>query len=238
MKHFRIAGLTVAMDTYGRTATQAAPYEVPVESEPDFTIHSHAELTHEKYPYLSLNDCEYMSTCSTFYTRLLNYQGMMLHSSCVVVDDKAYLFTATSGTGKSTHTQLWLNHFGNRAYILNDDKPALRFEDGAWYAYGTPWSGKYDISRNARVPVGGIAILERGVQNEITPADTQEAIAFILNQVLRPNSAEYRLLVLEILDCLLTQVPIWKLKCNMDPDAAIVSYRAMSGQGKENTNEA
>ncbi len=237
MKHYKIAGLTVAMDTFGRTAAQAAPYEVPVNGEPDLAIHSNPELMHEKYPYLSLDDCEYMSTCSSFYTKLLNFQGMMLHSSCVVVDDRAYLFTATSGTGKSTHTQLWLKRFGDRAYILNDDKPALRFENGAWYAYGTPWSGKYDISRNARVPVGGIAILERGDQNEIAPAETQEAISFILNQVLRPNNAGYRILVLEVLDRLLTQAPIWKLKCNMDPDAATVSYDAMSGRGKENSNE-
>lgn len=234
MKHYCIAGLRVAMDTYGRTALQATPYEVPVAGEPDLTIHSTAEQLHQYHPYLTVDDSEYISTGSSFYTQLLNFEGMMLHSSCVVVDGKAYLFTANSGTGKSTHTQLWLDCFGERAYILNDDKPALRFVDGVWYAYGTPWSGKYDINQNACVPVAGIAVLERGSVNEISRFGGIEAIQFILNQVVRPVTSQYRIRVLEILNKLMTNVPIWKLKCNMDPEAAMVSYSAMSGLNKEN----
>lgn len=234
MKHYCIAGLRVAMDTYGRTASQACPYEVPVAGEPDLTIHSTAEQLRQHHPYLTVDDSEYISTGSSFYTQLLSFEGMMLHSSCVVVDEKAYLFTANSGTGKSTHTQLWLDHFGERAYILNDDKPALRFVDGVWYAYGTPWSGKYDINKNACVPVAGIAVLERGSENEICRFGGIEAVQFILNQVVRPGAAQYRIRVLEILNKLMSNVPIWKLKCNMDPEAATVSYSAMSGLNKEN----
>ena len=141
MKHYCIAGLRVAMKTFGRTLNQAVNYEVPVSGEPDITIHTEPEAMLEKYPYLSLDSCEYMCTGSMFYSQLLRHNGIMLHSSCVVVDDGAYLFTARSGTGKSTHTNLWLEKFGDRAYILNDDKPALRLENGTWFAYGTPWSG-------------------------------------------------------------------------------------------------
>lgn len=234
MKHYKIAGLRVEMETFGRTEEQAAPYEVPVAGEPDITIHSHRDELQKEAPYLTYDDCEYISTCGNFYRQLLRFDGMMLHSSCVVVDGKAYLFTASSGTGKSTHTTLWLKHFGDRAYILNDDKPALRFEDGQWFAYGTPWSGKYDISTNARVPIAGIAVLERGENNEIVPFGGTEAISFIMNQIVRPGTAQYRIMVLENLDKLIKYVPIWKLKCNMDPEAAMVSYTAMSGQGKEN----
>ena len=75
---------------------------------------------------------------------------MLLHSSAVVVDGYAYLFSADSGTGKSTHTGLWKQHFGDRAYIINDDKPAIRKVDGEWYVFGTPWSGKTDTSVNPR----------------------------------------------------------------------------------------
>ena len=139
------------------------------------------------------------------------------------------MFTANPGTGKSTHTSLWLQKFGNRAFILNDDKPALRLEDGAWYAYGTPWSGKHDISVNARVPVAGIACLERGEINEIEPFSGRDAVLALLRQCNRPKAAEYRIKLLDLLDKLITQVPVWKLKCNMDPEAAIVSYEAMSG---------
>lgn len=233
MKHYLIAGLRVAMESFGRTVKQAAAYEVSIEGEPDIVVRSYPEQLHEKHPYLSMEDCEYLSTGSSFYTQLLNYNGMVLHSSCVVVDDRAYLFTANCGTGKSTHTKLWLKTFGDRAYILNDDKPALREIDGVWYACGTPWSGKHDISRNICVPVAGIALLERGSKNEIVPHGGLPAIQFILGQVTRPNSAAYRILVLETLDRLMQKVPVWKLKCNMEPEAALVSYGAMSGLNKE-----
>ena len=229
MNHYLIAGLRVAMDTYGRTAEQALPYQTEEAGTPDIIITAHPERLRESQPHLSLDDSEYISTGGSFYTQLLKHDGMMLHSSCVVVDGRAYLFTAHSGTGKSTHTNLWLKQFGDRAFILNDDKPALRFEDGVWYAYGTPWSGKYDINRNARVPVAGIALVTRSQTNEIEPFGGMEAIAALMEQVMRPKTGEYRALVLEIMDKLMSKVPIWKLKCNMDPEAAIVSYEAMSG---------
>ncbi len=233
MKHYLIAGLRVAMDSFGRTADQASPYEVAVTGEPDIVIRSYPEILQEKFPYLSIDDCEYMCTGSSFYTHLLLHNGIMLHSSCVVVDNRAYLFTAPSGTGKSTHTNLWLEKFGDRAYILNDDKPALRLEEGVWYAYGTPWSGKFDINRNERVPVAGIAVLNRGQENKIESYTGFRAITSILDQMLRPADEKHRIIILETLDKLLSAVPVWKLTCNMDTAAATVAYRAMSGREEE-----
>ncbi len=238
MKHYRIASLRVAMKTFGRTEEQARIYEIPVEAEPDFTISSNMEKMLTENHHLTADECEYISSGESFYTQILAHKGMMLHASCVVVDDKAYLFSAPSGTGKSTHTELWLKLFPNQAYILNDDKPALRFEDGVWYAYGTPWSGKNDINRNTRIPVAGIAFLERSKENSIEHLSGSNAITEILNQTLRPLHPFYRVCVLENLNNLISRVPIWKLKCNTDLSAAMVSYRAMAGVNKENKNEA
>ena len=232
MKHYRIAGLRVAMDSFGRTAKQAAPYEIEQIGEPDIMIHSNAAFIHEKHPNLSMDDCEYLSTGSDFYTKLLDHDGMMLHSSCVVLDDRAYLFTAPCGTGKSTHTSLWLKQFGDRAFILNDDKPALRLENGIWHAYGTPWSGKFDISVNTRVPVAGIAVLERGENNRIRRISGIQAVSGVLRQAHRPREAERREKLLAILDKLITEVPIWKLECNRELEAATVAYEAMAGKEK------
>ena len=154
----------------------------------------------------------------------------MLHSSAVVVDGRAYLFSAPSGTGKSTHTQLWLKLFGERAYILNDDKPALRLENGVWYVYGTPWSGKHDISVNTRVPLAGIAKIERGEYNEIIPWTGYEVLNTLMKQLVRPRDMEAQLKLMDILDKLISQIPMWKLRCNMGDEAAIISYEAMSKQ--------
>lgn len=160
---YSIAGLTVEMDTTGRTLRQAAPYLSEHPDGPKVELRYDPQGYIDLYPELSSENAEYIATGRSFYRRLLDHDGFMLHSSCVVMDGKAYCFTATSGTGKSTHTALWQKVFGrDRVYILNDDKPALRRMDGRWYAFGTPWSGKYDISVPKGVPLGGIALLSRG----------------------------------------------------------------------------
>lgn len=239
MRIYNIADLCVAMTCSGRTLEQAKPYlsnehneKIDICITPE-TISQAGYDPEKRWPDLSEDLRVYMGTGGYFYRKLLDYNGMMLHSSCVVVDGLAYLFSATSGTGKSTHTARYLEMFGDRAYILNDDKPAIRLVDGIWYAYGTPWSGKCDISVNTKVPVAGIAMVERGVNNEITAFEGLPAIEAVISQVNRPRPIEYRAKLLRLLDQLITQVPIWKLKCNMDPEAAIVSYEAMSGQKYE-----
>lgn len=232
---YHIAGLVTKMDCTGRTAVQAIPYRCAPTEEPDIIIPTdRIERTckawkETDFPNESDDLIEYMATGALFYLSLLEHNGLMLHSSAVVVDGKAYLFTADPGTGKSTHTALWLKQFGSRAYILNDDKPAIRLEDGKWYAYGTPWSGKDDISRNCRAELAGIAVLERASDNSISRFEGVDAIFAILAQINRTKEPEHRIKVMELMDSLITSVPIWKLKCNMEPDAAIVAYSAMSG---------
>ena len=232
-KFYKIAGLTVKMDSFGMTDKQAEPYRIETQPSADFTVSTKGLDAEKKLPDCSEDVREYLVSGVVFYKNLLNFDGLMLHASAVVVDGRAYLFTAPSGTGKSTHTELWLKQFGSRAYILNDDKPALRLEDGTWYAYGTPWSGKNDISRNERIPLAGIAALERGENNEIEPFKGKEAVIAIMRQVNRPGATDSRIKLMQITDKLITQVPIWKLRCNMDPQAAVVAYEAMSGKGTE-----
>lgn len=227
-QYYRIAGLTVAMDSFGRTIKQARPYAIYKGGEIDIIIQPERKRCRETFPNISDDLCEYLATGSSFYRQLLNFNGTMLHSSAVVVDGYAYLFSAPCGTGKSTHTQLWLKLFGKRAYILNDDKPALRCEGGIWYAYGTPWSGKHDISVNTRVPVAGIAMIERGDVNEIMRWTGADVVASIMKQVNRPPDMASRIRLLEVVDKLISQITIWKLRCNMDEEAAIIAYEAMA----------
>lgn len=226
---YRIADLTVAMDTFGRTLELAQPYVTEPVDKADIYIQSDIENVAKKNPGMGESHIEYLASGASFYQQLLHHGGMLLHSSAVVVDGKAYLFTAPRKTGKSTHVQLWLQVFGERAQILNDDKPALRMVDGIWYAYGTPWSGKAGKNTNLRVPVAGIAVVERGERNSIAPYAGAEAIRFLMEQTVRPNEPHLLMGLLQQLDSLLTQVPVWKLKCNMEPEAAVVAYEAMSG---------
>ena len=234
MEHYyKIAGLTVAMDSFGRTVAQAEPY-LCEKNKPDVVIHSDWKALQKRQPHLSDEDCEYLATGGNFYRQLLRHEGMMLHASAVVMDGKAYLFSAPCGTGKSTHTRIWQQVFGKeRAVILNDDKPALRFENGTWYAYGTPWSGKTDRNLNIRAKVAGICFLHQSAENTIAPFTGPRVIHALLEQTARPAGAEPRILLMELLDRLITQVPIWQMGCNMESAAAILSYETMSGNQKE-----
>ena len=226
---YNIAGLTVRMDSFGRTVKQAQPYLCSA-AKPDIVIHSDWKSLQKAQPHLNDEDCEYLCTGGSFYRQLLQFDGLLLHASAVVLDGKAYLFSAPCGTGKSTHTRLWLDVFGDRAFILNDDKPALRLVDGVWYAYGTPWSGKEDISANCGVPIGGICYLHQSYENEITRISGAKAVFCLLEQTARPPEPQLRSKLMDLLNQLIEKVPIWEMGCNMDKRAAIMAYSAMSGK--------
>lgn len=164
---------------------------------------------------------------------LFDYDTLLFHGSVVAVDREGYLFTAKSGTGKSTHTRLWREHFGDRAVMVNDDKPFLKLEDDRVTAYGSPWNGKHRLGCNMSVPLKAICILERGSENEITSITAKEALPMLLQQSQRPMDHRKLVKYLDMLDRLCERTAFYRLKCNMDPQAAVVAYKAMSGNKKE-----
>ena len=230
---YLIAGLRVRMDSFGRTLNQAEPYKIETAGEADIVIVSDIKWLKERQPHLSLDDCEYLCTGGSFYRQLLEYDGLMLHASAVVMDGYAYLFSAPCGTGKSTHTDMWKRAFGDAVIMLNDDKPALKKEKGRWYAYGTPWSGKTAQNENMCIPLGGVCVLTRGEQNEIEPYLGAAAIFSLLDQTVRPQAANARGRLLELLDDLISTGPIWKLRCTPTEEAALVSQAAMSKEANK-----
>lgn len=234
MSVYDIAGLRVEIkNEKGRTEKQATPYLSQNQSGENIDIvidvdEKRVLSAMEEHPELVQDDWEYMLTGSDFYTELIKYNGILLHSSCVVVDDKAYAFSADSGTGKSTHTELWLKHFGDRAYILNDDKPAIRLIDGRVYACGTPWSGKYDYSVPKNVELAGICFLERSEENWIRKADTGRAVFNIFSQTVRKLNRDKMDNLFDVLEELFAKVPLFEMGCNISDDAVVMSYNAMS----------
>lgn len=154
---------------------------------------------------------------------------LMVHGSAVAVDGVGYIFTAGCGTGKSTHTRLWRQVFGGRAVMINDDKPFISVSDNGIFVCGSPWSGKHGLDTNISVPLGGICLLERGVENRIVSLE-RERLAEMVER-LRWYMEPERIPVFDRLaQKLLDRVPLWLLQCNMDPDAARISHEAMSGR--------
>ncbi len=159
--------------------------------------------------------------------QMLDYGILLFHGSVVAVDGRAYVFTAKSGTGKSTHTRLWRTLLGSRAIMVNDDKPLLRVAEDGVTAFGTPWDGKHHLSSNIAVPVQAICILERGEQNRIWEMDARDAWPMLMQQSYRSGSPQKLAHTMNLLDQMAAKVNLYHMACNMQISAAEMSYQKM-----------
>ena len=155
------------------------------------------------------------------------YDTILFHGSVIAVDGVAYVFTAKSGTGKSTHTALWRRLFGDRAVMVNDDKPLLHIGDVVT-AYGTPYDGKHKLSNKIAVPLKAVCILERAEENSIVKITRSEAYPMLVQQAYRPADVVAMQKTLSLIDKMADTVGLFRLGCNMDPDAARVAYEGMN----------
>ena len=160
--------------------------------------------------------------------KLLERHTILLHGSTVGLDGAAYLFTAPCGTGKSTHTRLWREVFADRALMVNDDKTFLRLTDDGVLAFGSPWSGKHGLDTNVCLPLKGICFLQRGKENVIRRATSEECLPELRHQSMIPEDPQLAQTALDLIDQLAQSVPLWSLECNKEPEAAQVSWQAMS----------
>ena len=161
-----------------------------------------------------------------FAEHLLTRRIFPVHGSTVAVDGRGYLFTAPSGTGKSTHTRLWMQQFGNRAMMVNDDRPFLEMTGSGVLAHGCPWSGKHGLDTNISVPLAGICLLARGSVNEIRRAAPEELSDLLkgYRPKMESDESQYQQLLQELTET----VPLWHMYCTKDPAAAQVAFDAMS----------
>ena len=230
MQTYKIAGLVVEMDVrYERLKNQAKAYLYSGKEKPNMTLILEEEAllrAKKRFPNVSDENLEYLLYGILFYDRLLDFDGMMLHASAVAIDKRAYLFSANSGTGKSTHTAYWTELF-KEAVIVNDDKPAIRIEDGQLYVYGTPFSGKHDKSVNGKFLLGGICFLERGEENIIEGISPAAAIQYMLRQTISSPKADRVAKKLFVMDKVLSNAKLYKMQCTNDISAARVSFEKM-----------
>ncbi len=232
---YKIADLIIEYETkYDQLKKRSEKYKIETDKPSDIKVIVKEEyVLHdlEKFADATRQAAEDVITGRLFYQKLLDFQGCLLHASSVVVDDKAYLFSANSGTGKSTHTGLWLTYLADKnPYILNDDKPAIRVFDDGVYAYGTPFSGKHDMSENKKVKVQGICFLEQSKINFIRKLEPSEAIKLFLEQTTYHLKKENMEKLLDVLEVVIEKIPIYKLYCDMSKEAVELSYHTMKGE--------
>lgn len=230
----KIADLIAEIPEAGGLAPRCREYLYHGTQAPDVVIDDSKYRTERYSEHLGPEGVAYMESSFQFYMELLKHDGFYLHSSAVELEGRAYLFSGPSGMGKSTHTRLWQQLFGDAAQVFNDDKPALRCLEDRWFAYGTPWCGKDGINQNKKVPLAAICFLKQAKENRIRRLSPREALARLMGQTIhRMSSAENLDLMLSHLEKLVQRIPVYELENRPEPEAVHLSYETMRRGAEE-----
>lgn len=172
----------------------------------------------------TIDKAEEFATASIFNHEIIHRGTMLVHSSALVFCGKAYLFSAESAVGKSTHTKMWLKKFGEKVHILNDDKPVVKLKNGVPLCCGTPFDGGSGIANNETVPVGAIIFIERSDTNFVTIPDTKEIVQRLYKSTVKYVNKSDGMSLLSNFDNLIQHTKFYVLHCNTDESAVDVAY--------------
>lgn len=210
------------------------------DGKPDFVItvdNNDINFEREKFEntnsetdakYFSDSYLETLAVYRKIAEQMIDYSTWLFHGSVVAVDGNAFLFAADSGTGKSTHTALWRKYFGNRAVMVNDDKPLLKIGRDGVFACGTPWNGKHNLGNNIILPLKAICFIHRSVENNIEALNRKQAFHLILKYAYRSSDKDRTAKSIMLADRILTNVLVYSLGCNMDLSAVLTAYNRIT----------
>lgn len=157
------------------------------------------------------------------------HQTILFHSSTVMIDGKAYMFLGKSGTGKSTHSSMWLKEFEGKIELLNDDHPVVRVHsDGSVIAYGSPWSGKTPCYKDLSAPVGAIVRIKRAPYNKATKLSSISSYASLTTSCSSIRwDCEQTTFKDSTLNNIILTTPCYQMECLPNQDAAKVCYETI-----------
>lgn len=229
--YIRIADLNVRMESrYERTRHYCSDYIVQPTDTDIVAVASKEEIDAEAKLHDELHGGEYFESICLYRAiaeRLPLFDRFVFHGAAVAVDGKGYIFTAPSGTGKSTHVGLWMKHFGDRVSVINGDKPIIKIDDSVASVYSSPWAGKEGWKTNSFADIGGICLIRRGKENRIKKISPSEYFDELMHQVYIPKDSQAMLKTLELMDALAKRVPFYLLECDISEQAARTSFEAM-----------
>lgn len=181
----------------------------------------------EMVPSAPIEICESLCIYRSIGEQLPALDRFVFHGAAIEYDGKAYLFTAPSGTGKTTHINLWKKHLGDKVDIINGDKPIIKVTETPT-VYGTPWAGKEGLHRNASALIKAICILKQGQTNNIVRLDKSSAINHLMRQVYMPHNPISLSKTLALLGTLIETIPVYLLECDISEEAFETSYNALT----------
>lgn len=218
---------------YDDSRELAEPFRYEGSRETDIKLHVSDKLLNNLMEKAAagttVGEMENFALGNDFNRKAIAFSTMLIHSSALVYDGGAYLFSADSGVGKSTHTRLWLQAFGDTVHILNDDKPVVKLCDDKAVCYGTPFDGGSGIALNESYPLQAVIFIDRGETNSVRVPDNKEVIQRLYFQTAHMVNAATAVQMLDNIEKLLSLTRFYVLTCNMELSAAYTAFDAVIG---------
>ena len=234
MFNIEAAGLVICIrNHYDFVKDLCKEYIIPDSRRPDIIVEvTEEELQREaNKPTISGFVSGYVESIAIYEkisNRLPEFDAFVMHSSVVAVNGKAYCFAAESGIGKSTHTRYWKETLGDRVKVINGDKPIYRFKRNQLIAYGTPWNGKEDWGEKISAPLNALCLLERAEENAVFPVEPFQVLNEMIHHFHLTDAGEVDVpKLIELIDRMVTTVPVYRLKCKNDVSAAKLAVKML-----------
>ena len=229
----KIAALTVKISAaYPLSRELCRDFITEAVQNPDIT----ASVSEEKINY-ELNNAkekstpeyaEFLCIYRIIAEQLPLFNCFVFHGAAISYKDRGYLFTAPSGTGKSTHIRLWRKFIGNDVDIINGDKPIIKVNDGKISVCSTPWAGKENWKKNRLLPLDAITVLTRSEAPFIEPLSPDMCLSRIMNQIYMPKTPEALAKTLELINSMLSGVPVYRLGCDISEESVRVAFEGIT----------
>ena len=229
--YIRIADLNIEVKAnYGFVEYFCQNYLINKPDSIDFVVGaSDDEIKDELLHYENPDEFPlWYGECLSVYRKitheLYKFDAFLLHGVSFEYKNNAYLLCAKSGTGKTTHANLLKDYLKDEFKWINGDKPIIRFINGVPYAYGTPWCGKEFYHNNIKAKCKALGFINRSETNYVKEVTKNEAFKFLSHQILLNDEEEALSKQMELFDKFIKYIDIYNIYCNMDPEAAKVTY--------------
>lgn len=232
-----IAGINITIEySHIKTAFFCRSYLTKEEksalaiSVEDSDIEYEKSLSNESEEIYRNNYFETQAILRKISEQIADFNTILMHGAVVAVGNHAYMFSAKSGTGKTTHIKQWLKK-AKGAYVVNGDKPFIKITDTQAIACGTPWCGKERMGTNTMVPLKAIVFMERSEENHMEEIAFSQAYPYLLQQSHIPSESEKAKKTLHLISQLYGKVSFWRFQCNnFKDDCFDVAYNALIGE--------
>jgi len=188
----------------------------------DSDIKKEAEIT-QKTNGFTPDECYLESTAiyRKICEKIIEFDGFLIHSSVIKTGNSAICFLGQSGAGKTTQSNYWVRDLG--AYYINGDKPIVRYINGEFVAFGTPWCGKEQFNSNTFAPIRAFVNVNKAQYNKIEKLPMEKSFPVCFCRIYCPEN-ESLVKIMNLLEKMLSKVPTFNLFCKKEPQSAMMTY--------------